>query len=51
MPKNDKANPVPYHGGRELKDFIKFIAAQATEPLKGYDRDGKKKKAKKTEEL
>lgn len=51
MPKSDKANPVPYNGGREVKDFIKFIAEQATEPLKGYGRDGKKKKAKKSDEL
>lgn len=51
MPKNDKENPVPYHGGREVKDFIKFIAEHATEPLKGYDKDGKKKKKAKADEL
>lgn len=50
VPKGDKLNPVPYHGGREVKDFIKFIAEHASEPLKGYTPDGKKKKAK-AEEL
>lgn len=42
---------MPYQGAREVKDFVKFIAEQATEPLKGYTREGKKKKVKKTEEL
>ncbi|KAL3080297.1 hypothetical protein niasHS_012402 [Heterodera schachtii] len=51
LPKKDKANPVPYQGGREVKDFIKFIAEQSTDPLKGYGRDGKKKKKAKAEEL
>uniref|UniRef100_A0A1I8B5H5 protein disulfide-isomerase n=1 Tax=Meloidogyne hapla TaxID=6305 RepID=A0A1I8B5H5_MELHA len=50
LPKDDKENPVPYQGGREVNDFIKFIAEQATNPLKGYGRDGKKKKAKKADE-
>ncbi|CAK5075673.1 unnamed protein product [Meloidogyne enterolobii] len=50
VPKNDKENPVPYQGGREVNDFIKFIAEHATDPLKGYGRDGKKKKAKKADD-
>ncbi|KAF7638195.1 Protein disulfide-isomerase [Meloidogyne graminicola] len=47
--KGDKENPIQYQGGREVNDFIKFIAEQATNPLKGYGRDGKKKKVKKDE--
>ncbi|MCP9259868.1 Protein disulfide-isomerase [Dirofilaria immitis] len=34
----------PYSGGREVDDFIKYIAKHATEELKGYKRDGKPKK-------
>ena len=33
-------------GDREVKDFIKYIAREATDPLKGYDRNGKKVKSK-----
>lgn len=43
LPKNAKQNPVPYSGGREVKDFIKFIAEHSTDGLKGYDKNGKKK--------
>uniref|UniRef100_A0A914REJ8 Thioredoxin domain-containing protein n=1 Tax=Parascaris equorum TaxID=6256 RepID=A0A914REJ8_PAREQ len=50
VPKNAKDKPVPYSGAREVDDFVKFIAKHSTEGLKGYDRDGKKKK-KKAEEL
>jgi len=42
VPKNNKRNPIKYEGGREVDDFIKYIAKQSTEPLKGYSRDGKK---------
>lgn len=38
-------DPVSYSGGRELNDFIKFIAKESTDGLKGYTREGKKKKA------
>jgi protein disulfide-isomerase A3 len=31
-------------GGRDLNDFIEYIAKHATEELKGYDRKGKPKK-------
>ena len=31
-------------GGREAKDFIKYLARESTNPLTGYNRDGKKKK-------
>jgi len=44
VPKNNKDKPVRYEGGRELEDFIKYIAEHATNELKGYDRSGKPKK-------
>lgn len=37
-------SPVNYNGGRELDDFIKYIAREATDELKGFDRKGKAKK-------
>ncbi|KAF2366681.1 disulfide isomerase [Trinorchestia longiramus] len=40
-PKSGK--PVSYEGGRELDDFIKYIAKHSTEELKGYSRSGKAK--------
>ncbi|KAF2882311.1 hypothetical protein ILUMI_23876 [Ignelater luminosus] len=43
-PKDSKDSPVRYEGGRELDDFIKYIAKHATSELKGYDRKGKEKK-------
>jgi protein disulfide isomerase family A protein 3 len=46
-PKNSKNNPRKYEGGREVDDFIKYLAKEATEPLNGYDRSGTKKKSKK----
>ncbi|VDM68878.1 unnamed protein product [Strongylus vulgaris] len=44
LPKNQKSEPIPYNGGREVKDFINFIAKHSTDGLKGWSRDGKKKK-------
>lgn len=44
LPKGNKESPVPYSGGREVDDFISFIAKHSTDGLKGYTRDGKKKK-------
>lgn len=44
LPKDSKDKPVRYESGRELDDFIKYISKQATNELKGYDRDGKPKK-------
>lgn len=41
----DKSSPVRYDGGRELDDFITYIAKHATNELNGYDRKGKKKKS------
>lgn len=46
MPKNAKDSPKPYDGGREVDDFVKYIAKHATDELEGYDRKGKEKKAK-----
>jgi len=42
IPKGGK--PVSYNGGREVDDFVKYIAKQATSELKGFDRNGKAKK-------
>merc|ERR1711909_21487 len=33
--------PVSYNGGRELDDFVKYIAENASDELKGYKRKGK----------
>jgi len=46
-PKNSKNNPRKYDGGREVDDFIKYLAKESTEPLLGYERNGSKKKSKK----
>jgi len=43
LPKDTKT-PKSYEGGRELDDFIKYIAEHATDELKGYNRKGKEKK-------
>ena len=43
MPKDTK-KPVSYNGGRELDDFVKYIAKEASAELKGFDRKGKAKK-------
>jgi protein disulfide isomerase family A protein 3 len=43
LPKDTK-KPEVYHSGREVKDFIKFIAEKATTELKQFDRQGKEKK-------
>ena len=36
-------NPL-FQGGRELDDFTKYIAKEATAELKGWDRKGKARK-------
>jgi len=36
--------PVSYSGGRELDDFVKYIAENASDELKGYTRKGTEKK-------
>jgi protein disulfide isomerase family A protein 3 len=43
LPSSTK-KPVSYNGGRELDDFVKYIAKEATNELKGYNRKGKEKK-------
>eukprot|EP00088_Acartia_fossae_P031449 TRINITY_DN3233_c0_g1_i3.p1 TRINITY_DN3233_c0_g1~~TRINITY_DN3233_c0_g1_i3.p1 ORF type:complete len:487 (-),score=149.91 TRINITY_DN3233_c0_g1_i3:914-2374(-) len=43
LPKNSKS-PKSYEGGRELDDFVKYIAEHATDELNGWDRKGKVKK-------
>ena len=43
-PKNGKKNPRKYQGGREKDDFVKYLAKEATDELKGFTRNGKVKK-------
>ena len=43
LPKGSK-KPVSYQGGREVDDFVKYIAKEASDELKGFDRKGKAKK-------
>jgi protein disulfide-isomerase A3 len=45
-PKNNKQNPRKYEGGREVDDFVKYLAKEASDPLKNFDRSGKKLKKK-----
>lgn len=47
-PKNRKDSPKKYEGGREVNDFVKYLAKESTDGLSGFDRSGKKQK-KKTE--
>lgn len=49
LPKDSKSSPVKYEGGRDVDDFIKYIAAHASTELKGYDRSGKVKEVAKDE--
>jgi protein disulfide isomerase family A protein 3 len=44
LPKGSK-KVTSYNGGREIDDFIKYIAENASDELKGFDRKGKAKKA------
>lgn len=37
---------MKYEGGREVADFIKYIAKEATTELRGYDRSGNPKESK-----
>ncbi|XP_071109645.1 protein disulfide-isomerase A3-like [Haliotis cracherodii] len=48
-PRNSKSAPKKYNGGREVDDFLKYLAKESTNQLRGYDRNGKKVKSKKTE--
>ena len=47
VPKNSKDSPKKYESGREVDDFIKYIAREATDGLQHFTRDGKKKGGKK----
>jgi protein disulfide-isomerase A3 len=49
LPKDAKDKPVRYEGGREVDDFVKYIAKHATNELKGFDRSGSAKTSDKTE--
>jgi protein disulfide isomerase family A protein 3 len=51
VPKDSKSSPVRYEGGREVADFVKFIAKEATNELKGWDRSGNVKKGSEKVEL
>lgn len=42
--KPKSGSPVQYNGGREIDDFVKYIAEHASEELKGFNRDGTPKK-------
>jgi len=44
-PKGSHDNPKKYEGGREVDEFIKYIAKEATDELVGFDRSGNPKKA------
>jgi len=44
LPKDTKT-PKNYEGGREVDDFVKYIAEHATDELKSFDRKGKAKKS------
>lgn len=44
LPKDSKSKPMKYEGGRELDDFVDYIAKHATNELKGFNRAGKPKK-------
>lgn len=44
VPKDKNSAPVRYDGGRELDDFLKYIAKHSTSELKAYDRKGNPKK-------
>lgn len=46
LPKDKKSSPVRYEGGREVNDFIEYIAKHATKELKGFDRSGNPKQGK-----
>jgi len=43
LPKGSK-KVTSYNGGREINDFVKYIAENASDELKGYDRNSKEKK-------
>jgi len=42
--KSKDGKTKPYQGGRDLDDFVKFIAEESTDELKAFARDGSAKK-------
>lgn len=42
----DSKAPKKYEGGRDVKDFVKYLAQHASKELSGYTRGGEKKDAK-----
>ncbi|XP_022169601.1 protein disulfide-isomerase A3 [Myzus persicae] len=46
LPKDSKNKPIRYEGGRDVNDFIKYIASKATDELHGFDRSGNPKDGK-----
>lgn len=42
--KGQKGSPMKYESGRDVDAFVKFLAKESTDGLKGYDRNGNKKK-------
>ncbi|CAG9817020.1 unnamed protein product [Phaedon cochleariae] len=46
LPRDSKDRPVPFEGGRDTEDIIKYIAKHATNELRGYDRSGNTKSDK-----
>lgn len=46
LSKDDKSKSVQYQGGREVDDFVKYIAQHATNELKQFDRSGTPKQPK-----
>jgi len=43
-PKDGKDKPRKYEGGREVNDFVKYLAKEATNELQGWTRAGAEKK-------
>ncbi|RZB39046.1 Thioredoxin 6 domain containing protein [Asbolus verrucosus] len=48
LPKDDKTHPILYIGRRDIDELIRFVAKEASEELRGYDRKGNQKAAKKS---
>ncbi|XP_074651365.1 protein disulfide-isomerase A3-like [Tubulanus polymorphus] len=44
-PAGSKSEPKQYSGSREVDDFVKYLAKEATDELKGFNRKGKAKKS------
>lgn len=40
VPAGAKDAPKKYEGGREVEDFVKYLAKEATQELNGFDRSG-----------